>query len=162
MSIPEPTTFEGPKATGAEPANAPSTKRTRAEATAIPEPRPYSGPATRHLLRLGDARDLDWIADESVHLVVTSPPYLNRYDYFDVDADQDIDVPNDIFRVILAYLQGPLDAGGPGPNYSTAKDRGAAIGPNSWNRYGPDGVQRAGASPSVDKTGATRFAEFFA
>lgn len=32
-------------------------------------------------LRRGDARNLDWIADESVHLVVTSPPYwtLKRY-----------------------------------------------------------------------------------
>jgi DNA modification methylase len=32
-------------------------------------------------LRLGDARDLGWIPDESVHLVVTSPPYwvLKKY-----------------------------------------------------------------------------------
>jgi DNA modification methylase len=32
-------------------------------------------------LMLGDARELDWIADESVHLVVTSPPYwvLKKY-----------------------------------------------------------------------------------
>jgi len=32
-------------------------------------------------LRLGDARDLSWLPDESVHLVVTSPPYwtLKRY-----------------------------------------------------------------------------------
>ncbi len=32
-------------------------------------------------LRRGDARNLDWIADESVHLIVTSPPYwtLKRY-----------------------------------------------------------------------------------
>ncbi len=27
------------------------------------------------ILRLGDARDLGWITDETVHLVVTSPPY---------------------------------------------------------------------------------------
>ena len=34
------------------------------------------GPSTTtHVLRLGDARKLDWIADESVHLVCTSPPY---------------------------------------------------------------------------------------
>jgi DNA modification methylase len=33
------------------------------------------GALTRHLLVEGDARDLSWIADESVHLVVTSPPY---------------------------------------------------------------------------------------
>jgi site-specific DNA-methyltransferase (adenine-specific) len=32
-------------------------------------------------LRLGDARNLDWIVDETVHLVVTSPPYwiLKKY-----------------------------------------------------------------------------------
>ncbi len=30
---------------------------------------------TRHLLRQGDARDLSWVPSESVHLVVTSPPY---------------------------------------------------------------------------------------
>jgi modification methylase len=36
---------------------------------------------TRHRLHLGDARKLDAIPDESVHLVVTSPPYwtLKRY-----------------------------------------------------------------------------------
>lgn len=36
---------------------------------------------TRHVLHLGDARELDWIPDESVHLVVTSPPYwtLKKY-----------------------------------------------------------------------------------
>ena len=33
------------------------------------------------VLHNGDARELDWILDESVHLVVTSPPYwtLKRY-----------------------------------------------------------------------------------
>jgi len=30
--------------------------------------------ATRHTLHLGDARDLSWIKDRSVDLVVTSPP----------------------------------------------------------------------------------------
>jgi DNA modification methylase len=34
-------------------------------------------------LRQGDARELDWIADESVHLVVTSPPYWNLKKYND-------------------------------------------------------------------------------
>jgi DNA modification methylase len=45
--------------------------------------RPYSaGPTTSHRLHLGDARELSWIADASVHLVVTSPPYwtLKRYE----------------------------------------------------------------------------------
>jgi DNA modification methylase len=37
--------------------------------------------ATHHTLQRGDARELGWIADESVHLVVTSPPYwtLKKY-----------------------------------------------------------------------------------
>ncbi len=33
-----------------------------------------AGP-TSHLVVEGDARDLSWLADKSVHLVVTSPPY---------------------------------------------------------------------------------------
>src|ERR1700741_3963156 len=34
-----------------------------------------------HRLHLGDARNLSWIPDKSVHLIVTSPPYwtLKRY-----------------------------------------------------------------------------------
>ncbi len=59
------------------------TKRTRDEATRIPEAKAYQGPATHHTLRLGDARDLGWIPDESVHLVVTSPPYFNLKEYND-------------------------------------------------------------------------------
>jgi modification methylase len=50
-------------------------------ATAIPEKADYGGPATVHTLSLGDARKLDWIPDESVHLVVTSPPYFNLKRY---------------------------------------------------------------------------------
>ncbi|MGI8602898.1 MAG: DNA-methyltransferase [Verrucomicrobiales bacterium] len=36
---------------------------------------------TEHRLHVGDARDLSWLAGESVHLVVTSPPYwiLKQY-----------------------------------------------------------------------------------
>src|SRR4029450_10073704 len=39
--------------------------------------------APRVLLRRGDARDLTWIPDESVHLVVTSPPYWTLKEYND-------------------------------------------------------------------------------
>lgn len=39
-----------------------------------PLPTVPTGPS-HHRLRLGDARDLSWLPDESVHLVVTSPPY---------------------------------------------------------------------------------------
>jgi site-specific DNA-methyltransferase (adenine-specific) len=37
---------------------------------------------TTHKLILGDARDLSFLADESIHLVITSPPYwkLKRYE----------------------------------------------------------------------------------
>ena len=45
----------------------------------VPWPAPFA--TTRHRLRLGDARDLSWIPDESVHLVVTSPPYWNLKEY---------------------------------------------------------------------------------
>jgi site-specific DNA-methyltransferase (adenine-specific) len=36
---------------------------------------------TSHRLHRGDARDLSWIADRSVHLVVTSPPYWTLKEY---------------------------------------------------------------------------------
>ena len=42
-------------------------------------PAPYD--RTRHEMVLGDARDLAAIADESVHLIVTSPPYFNLKPY---------------------------------------------------------------------------------
>jgi modification methylase len=39
---------------------------------------------TTHLVKLGDARNLHWIPDESIHLVVTSPPYGLLKEYHDV------------------------------------------------------------------------------
>src|SRR5437867_2573033 len=42
-------------------------------------PSPFG--ATGHDVHLGDARNLEWIPDESVHLVVTSPPYWTLKDY---------------------------------------------------------------------------------
>ncbi|MGB9028557.1 MAG: DNA methyltransferase, partial [Acidobacteriaceae bacterium] len=45
----------------------------------VPWPSPFD--KTTHRLRLGDARDLSWIPDESVHLVVTSPPYWTLKEY---------------------------------------------------------------------------------
>lgn len=56
-------------------------RRSRSEATRIPEAKPYQGPSTEHTLNTGDARELGWIPDESVHLVVTSPPYFNLKEY---------------------------------------------------------------------------------
>lgn len=45
-----------------------------------PWPAPFD--VTAHRLRQGDARDLSWIQDNSIHLVVTSPPYwtLKKYE----------------------------------------------------------------------------------
>jgi site-specific DNA-methyltransferase (adenine-specific) len=45
-----------------------------------PWPAPFD--RTEHRLRLGDARDLSWIPNGSVHLIVTSPPYwtLKKYE----------------------------------------------------------------------------------
>jgi len=45
-----------------------------------PWPAPFN--STQHILHLGDARELSWIEDESVHLIVTSPPYwtLKKYE----------------------------------------------------------------------------------
>jgi DNA modification methylase len=45
-----------------------------------PWPSPFN--KTNHTLRLGDARELSWIADGRVHLIVTSPPYwtLKKYE----------------------------------------------------------------------------------
>lgn len=42
-------------------------------------PAPYD--QTRHVLARGDARELDWMPDGSVHLVVTSPPYWTLKEY---------------------------------------------------------------------------------
>jgi DNA modification methylase len=42
-------------------------------------PPPYD--ATTHRLHLGDARDLSWIESNSVHLIVTSPPYWTLKQY---------------------------------------------------------------------------------
>src|SRR6516162_6014339 len=50
----------------------------------VPWPKPYD--QTTHRLHLGDARDLSWIPDESVHLVVTSPPYWTLKDYEHTDG----------------------------------------------------------------------------
>jgi modification methylase len=48
-----------------------------------PWPRPFD--QTKHRLHQGDARDLSWLDDESVHLVVTSPPYWTLKEYAEHD-----------------------------------------------------------------------------
>ncbi|MFZ4696167.1 MAG: DNA-methyltransferase [Verrucomicrobiia bacterium] len=50
----------------------------------LPWPSPFD--RTTHLIRLGDARNLGWLKDESVHLVVTSPPYWTLKEYEENEA----------------------------------------------------------------------------
>ena len=45
----------------------------------LPWPSPFD--ETTHRLRCADARDLSWLPQESIHLVVTSPPYWTLKDY---------------------------------------------------------------------------------
>ena len=45
----------------------------------VPWPAPFN--KTAHRLHLGDSRELAWIPDSSVHLVVTSPPYWTLKEY---------------------------------------------------------------------------------
>jgi site-specific DNA-methyltransferase (adenine-specific) len=52
----------------------------------VPWPEPYR--STTHRIRLGDARDLSWIPDASVHLIVTSPPYWTLKEYQSGNVDQ--------------------------------------------------------------------------
>lgn len=48
----------------------------------MPRPsRPVGVPMTSHLVVIGDARSMHEVADESIHLVVTSPPYWQLKDY---------------------------------------------------------------------------------
>src|SRR5689334_5066737 len=67
----------------AAPDNTPAGLRALLRANAEYRKNPWPAPfcQTRHWLRLGDARDVSSLADESVHLVVTSPPYwtLKKY-----------------------------------------------------------------------------------
>jgi site-specific DNA-methyltransferase (adenine-specific) len=45
----------------------------------VPWPKPFD--ETRHRVRCGDARDLSWLENDSIHLVVTSPPYWTLKEY---------------------------------------------------------------------------------
>ncbi len=42
---------------------------------------PTVTPATTHTICRGDSRKLDWIPDEAIHLVLTSPPYWTLKEY---------------------------------------------------------------------------------
>jgi site-specific DNA-methyltransferase (adenine-specific) len=76
--------------------NTPAALRAYREANAhfrtVPWPSPFD--KTTHRLRLGDARDLSWIPDASVHLVVTSPPYWTLKEYAPGNRSQLGDIEN--------------------------------------------------------------------
>jgi hypothetical protein len=59
----------------------------------LPWPSPFD--ETCHRVRCGDARDMPWLAEESVHLVVTSPPYWTLKHYEPHDDQQRGDAPLD-------------------------------------------------------------------
>lgn len=63
--------------------NTPAGLEALRSANAIYRQRPWPEPfnETKHQLHLGDARDLSWIPNESVDLVVTSPPYWTLKQY---------------------------------------------------------------------------------
>ena len=65
--------------------NTPSALKKLREANALLRTMPWPSPfdTTHHRAHLGDARDLSWIPDASVHLVVTSPPYWTLKGYRD-------------------------------------------------------------------------------
>lgn len=61
----------------------------------VPWPSPFD--ETRHRLHLGDARDMSWIADSSVDLIVTSPPYWTLKRYEDNEAQLGAVVDYELF-----------------------------------------------------------------
>jgi DNA modification methylase len=65
--------------------NTPSALQRYRDANAIARGLPWPAPfdTTTHLTRVGDARDLSWLVDESVQLIVTSPPYWVLKEYRD-------------------------------------------------------------------------------
>jgi DNA modification methylase len=66
----------------------------------VPWPSPFD--KTTHRLQLGDARNLSWIPDQSVHLVVTSPPYWNLKEYARDNVSQLGDIAD--YTLFLAEL----------------------------------------------------------
>ena len=66
----------------------------------VPWPSPFD--KTTHRLRVGDARNLSWIPDQSVHLVVTSPPYWNLKEYARDNVSQLGDIAD--YKLFLSEL----------------------------------------------------------
>ena len=78
--------FRGPRARGPRLPLTDNTSQGLAELRSANEkfrksPWPAPFDTTTHRLHLGDARNLTWIKDNSVHLIVTSPPYWTLKEY---------------------------------------------------------------------------------
>ena len=77
------------------------------------EPRRRS---TRHLLVRADARHLDWLPDESIHLVVTSPPYWTLKEYNEhpdqLGSVEDYEEFHDQLARVWAHMYRALVPGG--------------------------------------------------
>jgi modification methylase len=77
--LPRPTEFPGLPTTDNEPGAVAALLKVNAVLRQCRWPAPFD--RTRHQMILGDARDLRFISNESVHLIVTSPPYFNLKPY---------------------------------------------------------------------------------
>ena len=76
-------------------------------------PTPFN--VTKHKLHLGDARDLSWIPDNSVQLVVTSPPYWTLKEYKRTDGQLGYVADYETFlKELDAVWRGCFDALVPG------------------------------------------------
>jgi site-specific DNA-methyltransferase (adenine-specific) len=71
---------------------------------------------TQHILHHGDARMLDWLASESIHLILTSPPYwtLKKYPHNDSQLGliADYDAFHDELEKVWRHCFRVLVAGG--------------------------------------------------
>jgi hypothetical protein len=61
--------------------------------------------------------------------------WQNPHDFYDVNGDSTVDLPNDVLGVIFHYAPAGTE-----PNYDMNFDRGSTAGPNPWNMTAPDGV----------------------
>jgi hypothetical protein len=61
--------------------------------------------------------------------------HKNSWDYYDVNGDQLIDLPNDVLGVVQHYAPAGTE-----PAYDVTFDRGPSAGPNPWNMTAPDGA----------------------
>ena len=61
--------------------------------------------------------------------------WQNPNDYYDVNGDRIIDLPNDILGVVFHYSPSGGEAA-----YDVSYDRGPSTGPNPWNMTSADGL----------------------